>query len=373
MIARLHVGSRLARIAVSLAAVGLAFVTVGIGLALLGSDPIDAFRQMGNAAFGSPFAISNTIVKTMPRLLAALGIAVALRAGLWNIGAEGQIYIGAMAAAGVALFGPQVGFPLLVVISTVAGILAGAAWAFIPGILRADRGISEVITSLMLVYVAIQFVNFLVEGPWLLPGATFPATALIPEAAELPIVLSRTLLNAGIFVTIGAVLTAWVLMDRSTFGLHLRAVGGNERAAAASAVPVRRTIILALSVSGAFAGLAGAVEVLGIRGRLIEGFSPGYGFEAIAIALLGGLNPFGIAAAALLFGALAAGGAGLQTSASGISSSVVQLTAAIAAIYVLVGLGLLGARERRLMARRALEEAHAVDPSGSAPETGQES
>ena len=196
----------------------------------------------------------------------------------------------------------------------------------------------------MLVYIAIGIVNYLVEGPWLVPGGTFPASDIVPADAKLPIVVPKTLANAGILIAVGAILAAWVIMDRSTFGLRLRAVGGNERAAEASGVPVRRTIILALVVSGAFAGLAGAVEVLGTRGRLIEGFSPGYGFEAIAIALLGGLNPFGIAAVALLFGALDAGGAGLQASGSGVPSAVVQLTAALAVIYVLIALGLLTAR-----------------------------
>jgi simple sugar transport system permease protein len=359
--ARFLARSRAAWIVVSILAVLLSFVTVGIGLALIGADPIGAFDQMASAAIGSPFAISTTLVKTLPRLLAALGIAIALRAGLWNIGAEGQLYIGAAATAGIALYGPQLGFPLLLVVSLVGGILAGAAWAFIPGYLRAQRGISEVITSLMLVYIAIGIVNYLVEGPWLVPGGTFPASDLVPVDSKLPIIVPKTLLNAGFLIAIGAVLVAWLIMDRSTFGLRLRAVGGNERAAEASGMPVRRTIILALVVSGGFAGLAGAVEVLGTRGRLIEGFSPGYGFEAIAIALLGGLNPFGIAVAATLFGALDAGGAGLQASGSGVPSAVVQLTAALAVIYVLIALGLLSARDRRRQAQEAIERAHAVD------------
>jgi simple sugar transport system permease protein len=356
--ARLLARSGAVWIGVSLLAVLLAFVTVGIGLALIGADPIDAFDQMAAAAIGSPFAITTTLVKTLPRLLAALGIAIALRAGLWNIGAEGQLYIGAAATAGVALYGPQLGFPLLMIVALVGGILAGGAWAFIPGFLRAQRGVSEVITSLMLVYIAIGIVNYLVEGPWLIEGGTFPASAIVPPDAKLPILLPKTLANAGILIAICSILVAWVIMDRSTLGLRLRAVGGNERAAEASGVPVRRVIVLAMLVSGAFAGLAGAVEVLGTRGRLIEGFSPGYGFEAIAIALLGGLNPFGIAVAAALFGALDAGGAGLQASGSGVPSAVVQLTAALAVIYVLIGLGIVAARDRRRQAREALRRAH---------------
>lgn len=358
MIGRLLTRSRLAWVGLSVVAILLAFLTVGAGLAVLGADPVHAFERMASSALGSPFALSTTLVKTLPRLLAALGIAIALRAGLWNIGAEGQLYVGAMGGAGVVLFGPQVGFPLLLLLGLASGVVAGAAWALIPGVLRARRGISEVITSLMLVYIAIQLVNYLVEGPWLVPGTTFPASAIVPTDARLPILVGGTLANAGVPVALVALVVAWLIMDRSTFGLRLRALGGNERAAEAAGVPVRRTIVLALLASGAFAGLAGAVEVLGTRGRLIEGFSPGYGFEAIAIALLGGLHPVGIALAAFLFGALDAGGAGLQTSGAGVPSAVVQLTAALAVVYVLIALGWLGARERRLLARQALERTH---------------
>ena len=161
-------------VAIPIVALSLALVTAAGFLVLADADPVAAYDSMFSAAFADPFSVSTTFVKTMPRLFAALGIALALRAGLWNIGAEGQLYVGAIAAAGVALFGPDLGV-LTVVAALLAGIGAGAVWGAIPGVLRAGRGINEVITSLMLVYVAIQLTNYLVEGPWLVEGSTFPA------------------------------------------------------------------------------------------------------------------------------------------------------------------------------------------------------
>lgn len=359
-------GLRWLRLLAPAIAVALAFVTVAIGLQLAGGDPVHAFERMASAAIGSPFALSTTIVKTMPRLLAALGIALALRAGLWNIGAEGQLYVGAIAATGIALFLPLSPFPLPLIAGLLASMVAGGLYAALPGVLRAGRGVSEVVTSLMLVYVAIQLTNYLVEGPWLLPGATFPASPIVPPESRLPLLVPNTLLNAGVIVAVLAVVLTWTVMARSSFGLQLRAVGGNERAARASGVPVGRTIVLVMVASGAMAGLAGGVEVLGTRGRLIEGFSVGYGFEAIAIALLGGLHPFGITLAALLFGALDAAGAGLQTASSGVPSAIVQITSALAVVYVLAGLGLIQRADHRRSARQAIAAAHAKSTASGA-------
>jgi ABC-type uncharacterized transport system permease subunit len=348
---------------IPLVAVVLALATVALLLVAVGSNPLDAYRDMWNAALGDRFALSTTVTKTMPRLLAALGIALALRAGLWNIGAEGQLYVGALATTAVALYEPDLGAPVMIAAALVAGALAGAAWAMIPGVLRAKRGVSEVITSLMLVYIGIQLTNYVLESPWAEPGSTFPSSPYVPDGASLPTIVAGTLLNAGALVGLVLVAVAWFLMSRSTFGLRLNAIGGNERAARIAGVRVSLMIVLAMAASGAFAGLAGGMEVLGVRGRLVEGFSPGYGFEAIAIALLGRLNAFGILGAALLFGALDAGSAGLQTAAQGVPASISQVAEGLAVAYVLVGLGLASIIQRRRAARAALRDA----AKGSAP------
>ena len=352
---------------IPLIAILLSLTTVAVLLRASGADPVTAYGSMINAAFGSSFSLSTTLLKTIPRLLAALGIALALRAGLWNIGAEGQIYVGAVATTAVALFGPHLAFPFAPLLAMAGGALAGAAWAAIPGMLRATRGISEVITSLMLVYVAIQLTNYLVEGPWLIPGSTFPESDLVPSGAILPVLWSGTLLNAGAIVAALAVIVAWVLMDLTTFGLRLRALGGNDRAAHLAGVRTAMMIVLALALSGAFAGLAGSIEVLGDRGRLVESFSPGYGFDAIAIALLGRLQPVSIVAAALLFGALDAGGAGLQTAAIGVSSSIVQITEGLVVVYLLIGLGIAQTISRRRRAREVLAAARQDEEASASP------
>jgi len=164
---------------------------------------------------------------------------------------------------------------------------------------------------------------------------------------------------------------AWLLVDRTRFGLDMRALGGNETASRFLGIPVRRTIVVVMALSGAFAGLAGGIEVLGIRGRLIDGFSPGYGFEAIAVALLGRLHPVGIAGAALLFGALDAGGAGLQTSARGVSSSIVQIAAGLSVGYVLIGLGIADRLRERRRAAQALAERERTAANGSSRPVGE--
>jgi simple sugar transport system permease protein len=342
---------------VPVAAVVLALLTVAVLLLIVGSDPISVGRSMVDSAFGNSYSLGTTLNKSVPRLLAALGIAVALRAGLWNIGAEGQIYVGALAAAAMALEGPALPAPLGIIVAIAAGALAGAGWAAIPGVLRARRGVSEVITSLMLVYIGIQLVNYVIEAHWTAPGASFPASPLVGADNRLPIIWDGTLLNAGALIALAAVPVTWLLVSRTNIGLRMRAVGGNPNAARFAGVGVGTTIVTAMAISGAFAGAAGAVEVLGTRGQLIEGFSPGYGFEAIAIALLGRLQPAGILAAALLFGALDAGGAGLQTAARGVPSAIVQVTVGLAVVYVLIGLGVRELMVRRRRTREALAAA----------------
>ena len=325
-------------------------------LAAAGIDPVEAFHNMYVAALGSKFAVGTSLGKTVPRLLCALGIALAIRGGLWNIGAEGQIYLGAAGAAGVAMFAPGIAGIHGPMVGLFAGCLIGAAWGAIPGALRAYRGINEVITSLLLVYVAIQLVNYLVEGPWLVPNSTFPATAVLPASERLSRIWPGTLLNAGFPVALGMTLAAHVVLFKTEFGLWIRSIGGNERASYVMGLPVRFMLVTVMALSGAFAGLAGAIEVLGTRGRLVEGFSPGYGFEAIAIALLGRLHPVGIACAALIFGILDAGSGGLQVSSAGMSAAISPIIEGLAVVNLLASLRLVEIALKHHSARKALAD-----------------
>jgi ABC-type uncharacterized transport system permease subunit len=345
-------------------ATGLAFAAAGLVtllevyafLAVAGIDPFEAFHNMYTAALGSKFAVATSLGKTVPRLLSALGVALAIRGGLWNIGAEGQIYLGAAGAAGAAMFAPDVAGLHGPVVGLIAGFLTGALWGAIPGTLRAYRGINEVITSLLLVYVAIQIVNYLVEGPWLVPNSTFPATAVLPLRDRLPRIWPGTLLNAGFLIALGMALVAYILLYKTELGLWIRSIGGNERASYVMGLPVRSMLVAVMALSGGFAGLAGAVEVLGTRGRLMEGFSPGYGFEAIAIALLGRLHPFGIVCAALIFGILDAGSGGLQVSSAGMSSAISPIIEGLAVVNLLASLGLVEISLKRYSTRKALSD-----------------
>jgi ABC-type uncharacterized transport system permease subunit len=345
-------------------ATGLAFAAAGLVtlleasafLAAAGIDPLEAFHNMYTAALGSNFAIATSLGKTVPRLLCALGIALAIRGGLWNIGAEGQIYLGAAGAAGAAMFLPEITGIHGPLLGLIVGFLIGALWGAIPGALRAYRGINEVITSLLLVYVAIQVVNYLVEGPWLVANSTFPATVVLPSIDRLARIWPGTLLNAGFLIAVGMTLVAHVLLYKTELGLWIRSIGGNERASHVMGLPVRFMLVTVMALSGGFAGLAGAIEVLGTRGRLVEGFSPGYGFEAIAIALLGRLHPFGIACAALVFGVLDAGSGGLQISSAGMSSAISPIIEGLAVVNLLAALRIVEIAFERYSTRKALNE-----------------
>jgi simple sugar transport system permease protein len=346
-------------IAVSAGSVALALVVASVLIASAGGRPLDAYAGMFQTALGSEFAIGVTINKTIPRLLPALGIALALRAGLWNIGGEGQLYIGAAAATAVALSVPELPLHLNLILALLAGVAGGAAWGAIPGALRAYRGVNEVITSLMLVYVGIQLTNYLIEVPWAVANSTYPATRIFTADYRLPLIWPGTLVNAGGVIALVAAAAMGFLVFRTTFGLWLRAIGGNARASEVIGLPNRPMIVAAMALSGAFAGLGGAIEVLGVRGRLLEGFSPGYGFEAIAIALLGRMHPVGIIGTALFFGVLDAGAAGLQVASPGVSSAIAPIIEALSVIFLLAALGLIAWLDRRKMSRRVLNEAKA--------------
>jgi general nucleoside transport system permease protein len=220
----------------------------------------------------------------------------------------------------------------------------------------------------MLVYIAIRFTNYLLEEHWLVAGSTYPATDVVPPSTALPIIWQDTVLNLGAIIAVACVPLMAFVMGRTTFGLRLSAIGGNVRAAALSGTNVGRNMIYAMAVSGGLAGIAGAMEVVGVRGQLLEGFSTNYGFDAIAIALLGRLNPYGILVAALLFGALDAGGTGLQaTGGAALPAGIVPTVLGFAMIYVLIGLGASKVLAGRKRARTLLEQADAGPSEDPAP------
>jgi simple sugar transport system permease protein len=287
-------------------------------VALAGVDPVAALLGLAQGAAGSPGALAQTLTAATPLLLASLGVSVAFRAGLFNIGAEGQLVLGSLAAAwtGWALPASTGWRPpafVLLPLALAASFLAGGVWGAVPGYLRARFGAHEVINTIMMNYLALIGVSFLLNGPLKDPdplNVLARTPAILPEA-RLPLFGSGPL-HAGILLAVAAAFAVAFMLRRTVWGYELVTAGADAGVARAAGIDVRRTSVSAMALGGALAGLAGGVEVCGVHYRHEVGFSPGYGFEAVAVALLGRAHPLGVAAAALLFGALKAGAPRMQ-------------------------------------------------------------
>lgn len=295
----------------------LAALLVGAFLLwIVGASPWYVYTQMATIAFGDLYGWSDTTIKATPLILAGLGVAAAFRMRLWNIGAEGQLLIGAFMAAGVALhwLPPETSQWIILFVMAVAGFAGGAFWGFIPGLLKAKLNMNEIITTLMLTYIAFQWNNYFVYGPWSERGfgltPQFPKTAWMPRftdyAATIPAFRGVTA-HMGIFLAVALAIVFWFVWKYSKWGFEVKVIGDNPRAARYAGINLTRNIILVMMVSGGMAGLAGMVEVTGVVHRLQERFSPGYGYTAIIIAWLAKLNPLAIVPVAYLFGGLLVG------------------------------------------------------------------
>ncbi len=310
--------------ALTLGALVFALTISAVVIALVGGEPIRAYQHILVAAFGSVGVISDTLVKATPLILTGLACSLAFRMRLWNIGAEGQFLLGAWGASAVVL-APLVpaGTPAIVVIPAMmlAGALAGGLWGFIPGVLRARLGVNEIITTLMLNYVALLWVQFWVFGPWSEGGFQqthqFPREAWLPRltdlAASFPI-LSGLTVHLGLIFGIVCATIMWVALERTRWGYEIRLIGDSPRAARYAGIDINRKIIVVFVISGALAGLGGMSEVGGVVHRLQDHISPGYGFTAIIIAYLARFGPFRVVVASILFGALILAGREIQPS-----------------------------------------------------------
>jgi len=329
-----------ARLTAPLLALAAALGASAVVMAVAGGDPLLALGALLDGAFGSADAWSEVGVRTCPLLLTGLAVAIAFRAGIWNIGAEGQLLIGAVM---VAWLGTRVGgwpAPLAMVVVLAAAALGGALWAGIAGVLRSARGVDEVISTIMLNFIALGLVGWLVNGPLMEAAGTYPQSDAVAAAVRLPRLFSGYRLHAGLLLALLAAGGVWLLLFRTALGFEMRAAGLNLLAARLAGLRTTGALLRALALSGALAGLAGGIEVSAITFRLYENFSPGYGYTAIAVALLGRLNPLGVVVAAVLFGALDVGSAAMQRDA-GVSSVLVS------AIQATVILALLAIEQRR--------------------------
>jgi simple sugar transport system permease protein len=310
----------------------------------LGADPIAGYRALLEGAFGGSYALSSTAIQAVPLLLVGVGICIAFRANVFNIGGEGQIAMGGLASAATALAFPDLPGFILMPLVLLAGALGGAVWGAIPGFFKANYNVNEILSTIMLNLVAVQVMNYLLAGTLVdtsptSSGGLIPETRVLPAAAQLPILLKGTQLHLGVPIAVVVAICVYILLWRTSFGFQVRAVGLSRNASAYAGMPVKRTITLAMTLSGAMCGLAGAILVFGsISHRMVTdgsltGFTGSAGFNGIVVALFGGLNPLWTIVSAYLFGGLIVGGSALQV-ATGVPSDLV--TALSGTIVVLV-------------------------------------
>lgn len=335
----------------SLAAIILALL-VGAGLiALLGVNPLVAFQTLLDGAVGSKNSIAETLVRAIPLALAGIGVSIAFRGGAFNLGGEGQLYLGAVAATWVGLTFATLPRYVLIPLMILTAMLVGSAWASIAAFLKLRFNASELINTIMMNYIAIFFVNFLVHGPMKEPGSPLGQSSPLPDQARLSILLKTTRLHSGLLITLVVAAIAYILLWHTSWGFHIRATGKNQLAALAAGINVRWIAWSAFALSGALAGLAGFCEVAGVQRRMLENISPGYGYTAIVVALLGQTNPTGVLAAAILFAGLQVGASTME-SAVGVPSSIVTTVQYLIVIFI-IGRGAFDLIRRKLSPSKA--------------------
>lgn len=314
-------------------AIAAALCAGALLLAATGFNVVAAYSALWQGIFGNPRNIAEAMLRATPLILVGTGIAIAFRCGIWNIGAEGQFYMGAAAGAFIGLrFGNLP--PLLAIgLALLAGVVAGGAWAGLAGWLKVRLGLNEVVTTIMLNYIAIGIVSYLVTGPWQEAAHYNPQTDEIAAALVLPRLWPPARVHAGFLIALIVPLLASILLFRTPWGYALRAVGLNPQAAKHAGINVNRQYVLAMWLSGGAAGLAGAIEIFGVIGRLYENISPGYGFTGIAVSLLANNNPLGTIVSGLLFGALTTGSEMMQLTAK-IPSSMTFILQGLIVVFL---------------------------------------
>lgn len=319
-------------IAVSLIAIILALVIGAVIIFLMGESPIEAYGSLLRGSLGSMRDIANTLSKTIPLIFTGLAVSLGFRSNMFNIGAEGQLYFGAMVAIVVALALEDLNRWLLLPIIFIAGVSGGALVASIPAYFKAKFKINEVIVGIMLNYIVQHFTSFLVNGPLKADG-TVAQTDMIGDNAKLTTLLPRTQLTSALFLVIIVVILAYIFLWKTRAGFKIRAVGINLTAAEAAGINGKWTMVFAMALSGGIAAMAGITEVLGKQYRFIEGFSPSYGFTGIAVAVLGRNHPFGVVISALLFGILNTGALRMSRETM-VSSSMVIVIQSLVILFV---------------------------------------
>ncbi len=340
---RLEKRSQSSGLALLLAPVGAVLFTLLVSALLVwwaGAGVAQTYGLLLRGGFGSVFALSETFTRAIPLMLTGLAAAVAFRARLFNIGAEGQLYVGALAAVAVGGLHGGTGFdlpaPLLFGLMLLAAALAGALLLLGPALLKARLGVDEVVTTLLLNFIGLLLVSLMLDGPMKDPTAMgWPQSVALMGELELSKLVEQTRVHSGLLIAAGLAVAVWVLMKYTVLGFDIRAVGANARAAAFAGVPVTRTVVLVAMLSGALAGLAGAIEVAGRTSYLTLDMSPGYGYSGIVIAMLAGLHPLGVVAASVFVAGVLVG-ADSMSRAIGVPTYIADVIVAASLISVLV-------------------------------------
>ncbi len=315
----------------------VALALAALPLAFAGAPILPAYREMFTGVFGSLFSFTEMLTRATPLIFTGLAAALAFRARLWNIGAEGQLYLGAMGAVAIgsgAIDGPAI---VMIPLVLLAGMLAGAAGMLGPAILKTRFGADEVVTSLLLNFIILIFVQMMLEGALKDPMSMgWPQSSPIIDEAALPKLIPRMRIHAGLILALVTAVIAQIALTKTTWGFRIRAVGENAAAARHAGISVNRTLLGVACISGALAGLAGVSEVAGLKGYLTTDLSPGYGYSGIVVAMLAGLSPIGVVIAALYVASVFVG-ADSMSRAMGVSSFLADLVVAMSLISVLVG------------------------------------
>ncbi len=326
-------------------AVVLALALTAVLIVFAGKNPLLAYAALVRGAVGSWDRVGVGLNKATPYILTGVGVALCFRARVMNIGGEGQIALGGLAATWMALTFPEMPGVVLPLLALAAAAVAGAAWAALAAAVRLRRGVHEVLVTLLLNFVGVLVVSEALQGTLGEPGAGFPQSPLLPPTTWLPHLFAGSDLHVGIVVAVLAVVAGHALLWRTPFGFRLRVMGASLPAAVYAGISPPRTFLGVMSLAGALAGLAGGIEVLGVHYRLIDGFSHGFGFNAVAIALLGALNPIAILPAGLFFGFLETGALAMQR-AVGVPTPLVSVIQWLTMVFILSAMGLSARRPR---------------------------
>lgn len=328
--------SRILSFAIPIIAVLLALTLGSTLLIFIKVNPLVAYKYLIFGNFTNMYNIAEVFVKATPIILTGLAFTFAFKTGLFNIGGEGQMFVGAIAAVYIGLKTGHMNSAVTITLCLLGAMVAGAIWGIIPGILKAVFGASEIIVTIMFNYIGLYFISYVVDKPLREASGFYPQTDMIGENAFLPYMISETRLHIGFIIAVVLAIITYIILKKTPFGYRLRAVGHNPDGAEYAGISIKKSIIISLAISGALAGVAGFTEINGIHHRLLDNFSRNVGFDGIAAALLGGAQPLGVIGSSILLGMLQTGANAMQRGV-GVPANIVSIIQALIIIFVLAG------------------------------------